>query len=68
MADKKTNTKDVTTQSGILPRPSLEPKILYETPPPTSLPEMRDEGATTGAMPIVLEGEDRSAQRDDDEG
>lgn len=69
MPEKKSKTKEHASKSGIIKRPILEPKVLYEPPPPPStLPEMRDEGATTGAMPVVSEGEDDSAERDDDNG
>lgn len=68
MADKPKTTEKVTTKSGVLPRPILEPEARKEPPRPTTLPQYRDEGATTGAMPTVTEGEDPSAERDEDRG
>jgi len=50
----------------MIPRINLEPNAPKEPPRPTTLPEMRDIGATTGIMPVITEGEDISAERDDD--
>jgi hypothetical protein len=55
------------SKSGVLPRPVLEPENRHEPPvPPTTLPELKDSGATTGTMPAVREGHDSSAVGDVD--
>ena len=67
MSDKpKAPKKSSITESGMIPRINLEPNAPKEPPRPTTLPEMRDIGATTGIMPVITEGEDISAERDDD--
>lgn len=69
MLDKPHTSEQAVSKSGMLPRPIvLDQKLMRETPPPTSMNEVRDEGATTGIMTIVVEGEDDSAERDDDKG
>lgn len=66
------------TQTGVFPRPDFgdepAPETPRETPPrPLAPPEyavfMEKEAgaATTGMMPVVTEGEDASADRDDDQ-
>jgi hypothetical protein len=55
-----------TTKSGVFKRPVIEPEIRKEAPPPEHLPGASDTGATTGMMPVVTEGEDGTAERDDD--
>lgn len=66
----KTQPKHSATKSGIFPRPNfaVEPEAKRDPPPPPNrAPEPRtDHGATTGMMPIITEGEDKGAQRDDD--
>lgn len=64
--ETKAQKKKAVTQSGIMPRPVFVPQNRQETSRPTTLPELRDEGATTGVLPVVTEGEDSSAQRDED--
>lgn len=56
------------TKSGIMPRPVLEPEDRREPPPPPSVAEIddQDKTTTTGKLPIVTEGEDRSAEREHD--
>ena len=58
------------TKSGLLPRPvfDLDPKVQRETPPPVQNSDQNVNGATTGVIAAVAEGEDRSADRDDDRG
>ncbi|MFW5691564.1 MAG: hypothetical protein ACOCXZ_03590 [Chloroflexota bacterium] len=68
MADKPKTKSRAATKSGIFPRPIFEPEARREAPPaPDEPPEFHAEtGATTGIMPVVTEGEDSSAERDDD--
>jgi hypothetical protein len=69
MPDKpKTEPRRSTTQSGSFPRPKfLDSEPRQEAPPPPSHPpEYFDGGATTGKMPVVTEGQDKSAERDND--
>jgi len=67
MSDKPKAPKQVSiTESGLIPRSDLEPNTNKEPPRPTTLPEFRDIGATTGIMPVITEGDDNSAERDDD--
>jgi len=57
------------TKSGVFPRAVIEPPAQREAPPPppSHLPESKGEGATTGRIRIVMtEGEDESADRDED--
>lgn len=56
------------SKSGIIPRPNFEPFIIRESKRPKVSDEQvnQDEGSTTGVIPIVTEGEDRSAERDSD--
>ncbi len=68
MPDKSTTQNESVSKSGVLRRPNFEPETHHEKPRPTTLPEFRDEGSTTGLMPVITEGEDNSAERDDDEG
>jgi len=61
--------KQAVSKSGLMPRPvfDAEPNLLRERVP--EQPEKHvDTGATTGIMPIVTEGEDCTASRDDDRG
>ncbi len=75
MPDKPKTEPKVTgkSKSGMFPRPSFaEPDIRrdelrHEAPPPPQYPpEYFDAGATTGAMPVITEGDDDSAERDND--
>lgn len=68
MLDNPKTTEQALSKSGVLPRPILvDQKLLRETPPPIAS-DLRDDGATTGIIQIIVEGEDKSAQRDDDKG
>ncbi len=68
MADKPNTKNKPITESGTFKLPEeLQPKTRREPPKPTSLPEYVEEhGATTGINPIIPEGEDTSADLDDD--
>lgn len=67
MPDKPRTDDRSISRSGIFKRAVVEPELPLEQPPrPSTLPEYRDEGATTGALPIVNEGEDLDAERDKD--
>jgi len=67
MSDEIQTPKEISvTESGLIPLPNFEPETTKEPPRPTTLPELRDQGATTGMMPVITEGEDLSAERDDD--
>ena len=57
------------SKSGVMPMPVLEPPERREPPMSTALPEMVDNQDTitrTGIISIVPEGEDTSAEREDD--
>lgn len=60
------------TKSGLIPRQQVMDLIASrEAPPPSPLPHARevlDNHAITGSLPVVAEGEDLSAHRDDDQG
>jgi hypothetical protein len=69
MPDPKRDIEQALSKSGVIPRAKIEPEHDRERPPerPTTLPEHPEEtGATTGIMPVVAEGKDTSAERDDD--
>lgn len=70
MHDKaKTESKHGKSKSGMFPRPAFtegEARREPPPPPPKHLPGKFDGGATTGSMPVVTEGEDHSAERDND--
>jgi hypothetical protein len=66
MIDKPRTRPQAISKSGLLLRSVLEPESRQDVSPPSKLPEQPDDGATTGIMPVVSEGEDRSAQRDSD--
>lgn len=67
MQDQSQADKRATSKSGVLRRPTIEPEHHPDPPRPYRLPEQRDEeGATTGAVPVVNEGEDLRAERDDE--
>jgi hypothetical protein len=69
MLNKPRVKKPSVTKSGLIPRAVLEPLMSNEeTPPPVKLPEQPDDGASTGIFPVITEGEDSSAARDDDDG
>ncbi|GAB4335670.1 MAG: hypothetical protein Kow00117_18630 [Phototrophicales bacterium] len=57
-----------TSKTGTFKRPNLEPEAARdERNRPLTLPEYpRDPNATTGVIPVVTEGEDTSAERDND--
>ncbi|MFN8373474.1 MAG: hypothetical protein U0694_11445 [Anaerolineae bacterium] len=66
MPDKKSLTSE--SQTGAV-RLVAEPRAERHDPPqPSTLPEMTDDGATTGVIRIVTEGKDRSAALDHDSG
>jgi hypothetical protein len=64
MPDKK--ALESASQTGAV-RIVREPRAQHESPQPTTLPEMSDDGAT-GRMAIITEGKDRSAALDKDSG
>jgi hypothetical protein len=66
MVDKLRTRPQALTKSGLLLRSILEPESRQDVSPPSRLPEQPNDGATTGIMPVISEGEDRSAQRDSD--
>lgn len=69
MADKPSvRSRRDPSKSGIMPRPVLEPENRREPPMPQSAAEIddQDKTTTTGRLPIVTEGEDRSAEREHD--
>lgn len=70
MPDQPHTRRPSISQSGIIPKPVLEPELRVEAADkarPVNLPEQRDlSGATTGTFPIVTEGLDATAERDDD--
>jgi hypothetical protein len=54
------------SKSGVMPRPVIEPDVRNEAPLKRPDPTKR-ETAKTGVIPIIREeGEDTSAQRDED--
>ena len=66
MPDKHQESLEDAHKSGVLPRIEIERRLLRRDPPaPTTLPELPDHEAT-GVVPVISEGEDRSAERDDD--
>jgi hypothetical protein len=65
MPDKKFIAQESKTGKYIL---SKEPRAQHEPPQPTTLPEMSDDGATTGRMILNTEGKDHSAALDTDSG
>ncbi len=65
MPDKKSVAQDSKTGKYTT---NKEPRAQYDPPQPTTLPEMSDDGATTGRVIIVTEGKDRSAALDSDSG
>ena len=65
----KSRNKRSTSKSGVMPMPVLEPPERHEPPMSTVAPELVDKSDTatsTGVIPIVSEGEDTSAEREDD--
>ena len=68
MSDKSHTEDRHISKSGVFRRTVLEPDLPREQQParPNTLPEYRDEGATTGAIPVIDEGEDLNAERDHD--
>jgi len=66
MPERTRTTQNATTQSGVLPRPVLEPHDQHESPPPSPASRQNNAGAVNSSAPVVTEGQDRSAQRDHD--
>jgi hypothetical protein len=67
MSDKsKTQEHAAFSKTGVIRRSNVEPATQRDPERPTTLPEMHDKGSTTGVLPVVTEGEDRSAERDND--
>lgn len=66
MSDQRPQRRQSKTKSGLIPRPVLEPEDNSSPPPPNGLPEMPDPDSTTGAMPVVSEGDDSPIERDED--
>lgn len=66
MPDKTTSSP--TSKTGTYKHMKVEPEApRQELDRPLTLPEYpRDHSSTTGAIPIVTEGEDTSAERDND--
>lgn len=56
-----------TTQTGVMPRIEIEPKLYRESPTPP-LPEIADDAtsAKTGEMPVVIDSAEDSKTRDED--
>jgi hypothetical protein len=65
MPDKKSIAQESKTGKYTIGK---EPLAQHEPPQPTTLPEMSDDGSTTGRVIIVTEGKDRSAALDTDSG
>lgn len=67
MPDKQQEGLGDVHKSGVLPRVEIERRLLRRDPPaPTTLPEVPDHDGSTGVMRVISEGEDPSAERDDD--
>lgn len=66
MPDKTTSSS--TSKTGTFKQPKFEPEAARdERDRPLTLPEYpTDPNSTTGAIPVVSEGEDTSAERDND--
>lgn len=58
--------QSASTKSGIMRRPVLESEGRREPPYPPTLPEFKEDEATTGAMQVVSEGRDITAIGDAD--
>lgn len=55
------------SKSGIIPRPVLEPELRREpTRPPQLSEDFHIDSSTTGVIPIIREGDDKSAIGDED--
>lgn len=67
MFNKSRTKQQAATKSGLIPRPVFEPEIRHE-PTITMTPHTEDDGGATGTMPVITEGEDKSAERDQDTG
>ena len=68
MSDKPRTTPSSISESGIMPRPVTEPDRRREGPHRPQWADQRDkEKGTTGTVPVVTEGEDKSAERDEDD-
>lgn len=67
MSSDKQLRRDETSQTGLMPRIELEPKLHRESPSPllTELPDTEN-GATTGEMPAVIDEDSHSKTRDED--
>jgi hypothetical protein len=67
MSEKgKTQEHAAYSKTGVIRRTNVEPSTQRDPERPTTLPELHDEGSTTGVLPVITEGEDRSAERDND--
>jgi hypothetical protein len=67
MSDKPAIPNPSTTQSGILPRPILEPEDRHEAPPThTPTTELTNSAVVDEVTPVITEGKDNTAQRDRD--
>lgn len=62
----RTTSQPDTSQSGVLPRPVLEPEVRQESPPPSPATRQDSAGALNSGTPVITEGRDGSAQRDQD--
>ncbi len=65
MPDK--NSLERLSKTGAI-RIVAEPGAQHEPPPPATLPEVSNDGSTTGRFTIITEGKDRSAALDVDSG
>lgn len=65
MSERTRTNTPASSQSGVLPRPVLEPEDRHESPPPSPTAR-QDTGAFNSSAPVVTEGQDRSAERDQD--
>ena len=67
MPDKPA-TRISLTRSGSIPRSLVEPVVDHESPSPTKSSQQHDEDhrPATTTTPVVKEGEDNSAERDED--
>ena len=65
MPDKQQESLEDAHKSGVMPRVEIE-RRLRQPPVPVTLPELPDDDGSTGVLRVISEGEDRSAERDDD--
>ncbi len=66
MSDKPGKRRQSKSKSGLIPRLVIEPEEKAAPPRPTTIPELADDEATTGAMPVISETDDAPAERDED--